>query len=63
MTREEDQEWERLLETAQACFRAKLRADGLDPDRMSEEEKQDYVDRAIHEYRREKQGVQEGKSR
>jgi hypothetical protein len=51
-------QWERLLKKAQARFRAMLRAEGLDPDRMTEEEKMDYVDRAIHEYRQEKRSGQ-----
>ena len=37
----------------QARFRVKLRSEGLDPDRMTEDEKMDYVDRVIHEYREE----------
>lgn len=46
-------EWERLLAYGQARFRARLLAEGRDPDRMTEEEKEDYVERAIDEYRQE----------
>ena len=54
----EHREWERLLKNAQARFCAKLRAEGLDPDTISEDEVMDYVDRAIHEYRQEKRSKQ-----
>ena len=38
-----------------------MRAEGLDPDRMSEDEIMDYVDRIIHEHREEER--QRGKER
>jgi hypothetical protein len=51
--RREHQRWERKLAHAQARFRARLRAKGLDPDRMTEDQAMDYVDRLIDEYRAE----------
>jgi hypothetical protein len=46
-------EFDDLFAYGQARFGARLRSEGLDPDRMSEDELMDYVDRAIHEYRQE----------
>jgi hypothetical protein len=51
--RQERHEWERLLAYGQARMRARLKAEGLDLDRMSEDEVMDYVDRVIHEHRQE----------
>ncbi len=34
-------------------MRDRLRSQGLDIDRMTDDEKMDYVDRVIHEYRQE----------
>jgi len=51
--RQARREWERLLAYGQARMRERLKADGLDPDRMSEDEVMDYVDRAVHECREE----------
>ena len=50
---EDRRAWEELLASGQARMRDHLRAEGIDPDRMSEEEQMDYVNRAIHEYREE----------
>jgi hypothetical protein len=49
----EQQEWQRLCAYGEARFRARLQAEGLDLDRMTEEEVEDYIDRVIHEYRQE----------
>lgn len=49
----EQHEWDALRAYGEARFRAILQAGGLNPDRMTEEEKMDFVDRAIHDYRRE----------
>ena len=51
-------ERERLYAYGEARFRATLQAEGLDPDRMSEEEKIDYVARVIHEHRQEQREKQ-----
>lgn len=51
--RRDRQRFARLCDYGQARMRARLRSEGLDPDRMSEDEKMDYVDRVIHEYREE----------
>ena len=50
--------WQRLRAYGEERFRAKLRAEGLDPDRMTEDEKMDYVNRAVHEYRQEQRDKQ-----
>ncbi len=52
-SRERRASWEHLRAYGEARFRARLQAEGLDPDRMTEEEKMEYVDRVIHEYRTE----------
>lgn len=49
----EQREWERIRAYGEARFCARLQAEGLDPDGMTEEEKMDYVDRVIHESREE----------
>ena len=49
----DQREWDALRAYGEARFRAILQAEALDPARMTEEEKMDFVDRAIHEYRQE----------
>ena len=51
----ERRRWRRLLAYGQTRMRTRLKAEGLDLDRMTEDEVTDYVDRAIHEYRQERQ--------
>jgi hypothetical protein len=48
---ENRREWEEILALREGRFRARLRAENLDSDLMSEEEEMDYIDRAIHEQR------------
>jgi hypothetical protein len=52
--RQARREWDRLLAYGRARMRARLKAEGLDLDCMTEDEVMDYVDRVIHEYREEK---------
>ena len=51
----ERREFEELLAYGHARMRERLLAQGLDADRMTEEEIEDYVNRAIHEYREKEQ--------
>jgi hypothetical protein len=54
----EQRELDNLFAYGQARFRSRLQAEGLDPDRMTEEEVEDYVERVIHEYRQEQREKQ-----
>ncbi len=51
--RRERARFARLCAYGQARMRDRLRSQGLDIDRMTDDEKMDYVDRVIHEYRQE----------
>jgi hypothetical protein len=60
--RQERQRWERLLAYGQARMRTRLRAEGLDPDRMTDDEVEAYVDRVIHEHRAEQRRKQQAQA-
>lgn len=51
-------ELDALVTCGQARLRARLQAEGLDLDRMSEGEVMDYIDRVIHDYRQEQRHQQ-----
>lgn len=51
-------ELEELRAYGQARLRERLRTEGFDLDRMTEDELMEYVDRVIHEYRQEKRNEQ-----
>ena len=51
--RREWREWLWGLEPLRARTRELMRAQGYDPERMTDEENMDYVDRVIHEHREE----------
>jgi hypothetical protein len=54
----ERQRWERLLARAQARMRIRLKAQGLDLDRMTEDEVEAYVEQVIDENRQEQREKQ-----
>ena len=53
----EQREWDELRAYGQTRFRGRLQSEGFEPDHMTEEEKMDYVDRAIHEQRPDKDSL------
>ncbi len=55
---QERRRWERLFAYGQARMRARLKAEGLDLDRMTEDEVEAYVEQVIDEYRQEQREKQ-----